>query len=124
MGSMRYNYHENNSATIIFRGSDSPKLCFKIDSGASRTIMPQRLFKHFKPHIDIKTGKPIELKSASGHTFFGYEHTIFVIFEGMHKTFIKVVFCEMEKYLLGLDTIRERFGGIAFGKNHFDITYI
>ncbi len=123
MSMKKYSYHRNNSACISFKSGKSPALSFKIDSGASKTILPKKLFKHFKPNATLENDREVKLLSASGHTFVGYEHTIFVVFEGTYKTSIKAIFCETEKYLLGLDSIRERFNSIVFNKDDFTVKF-
>ena len=117
-------YGKCNFAKVYFKvGKSKIPLSLKIDTGASRTVLPNHILKHLNPHQKLEEGEKIELQSASEHTISGYMHNVFIKIEGIpYGMNINVVFCDVEKYLLGIDAIQKHFKSISFGPQNFTIS--
>lgn len=117
-------YEKCNFAKLVFLPNGREKAFIKIDTGAGRTILNERYLKYLKPKAVLTDGEKINMVSASGHEINGYKHNVFIKFENaQYGVNMNIVFCNLEKSLLGIDSIQKHFKSVTFGPKQYSISF-
>jgi hypothetical protein len=108
--------------SIKGRGTRGIRATFHLDSGATISVLPASDAKALG--IPLRRGSKMDVRSVSGETLSGYQHTIAVMLGGTRLT-IPVIFVEqvLVPRILGRDGIFPRFA-IVFDEARRRVAFI